>query len=214
MLKLDIQLLGGRGSSSSSSSGGGGKPNDATEYYVSGEGMWINNYLRGRGDFGELSANEKQYLKELDQATNGNITNSKLFRNVNADAVFGNMTQIEYEDLKNKLVYGANDKYANATAEKFLNNTIGKTVTEKGFMSTTKDENIAKDWGGFTGSDRPIVMEIKTNKNTKGVDLSSYDKNVSKSEAQKEVLLGRNQSYKVDNIKAKNGNIYVEVSMK
>ena len=213
MLKLDIQLLGGRGSSSSSSSGGG-KPNDATEYYVSGEGMWINNYLRGRGDFGELSANEKQYLKELDQATNGNITNSKLFRNVNADAVFGNMTQIEYEDLKNKLVYGANDKYANATAEKFLNNTIGKTVTEKGFMSTTKDENIAKDWGGFTGSDRPIVMEIKTNKNTKGVDLSSYDKNVSKSEAQKEVLLGRNQSYKVDNIKAKNGNIYVEVSMK
>ena len=68
--------MGGRGATSS---GGGGMPNDATEQYVSGEGMWINQYLRGRGNFGELSDSEKEYLRDLDKATNGKITDNELY---------------------------------------------------------------------------------------------------------------------------------------
>lgn len=64
--------MGGRGKDSARGAGAG-KPNDATEYYVSGDGMWINQYLRGRGDFGELTESEKQYLSDLDKATNGKI---------------------------------------------------------------------------------------------------------------------------------------------
>ena len=205
--------MGGRGASSSIKSGGAGKPNEATEYYVSGDGMWINQYLRGKGDFGELSDNEKQYLKDLDKATSGKIKEDKLYRNVDASAIFGDMSDMEYDDLVSRLVYGDNSKFIKNNTDKFLNEK-GKTVTEKGFMSTTKDPKIAEDWGGFTGSSKPVVMEIKTGKNTKGVDVSRYDKNVSKDQAQKEVLLGRNQSYKVDNITAKNGKIYVQVTMK
>lgn len=193
--------------------GGIGTPNDATEYYVSGEGMWINDYLRGRGDFGELSDSERAYLRDLDKATSGTIADKKLYRSVDASAIFGDMTGLEYESLVDRLVYGDNSAPVKASSDKFLGQT-GKTITEKGFMSTTADRSVAEDWGDFTGSDKPVVMEITTSKRTKGVDVSSYDKNVSSADAQDERLLARGQSYKVDNITAKNGQIYVEVTMK
>lgn len=221
MLKLNIQLFGGRGASSSSGVGGGGKPNEATEYYVSGDGQWINQYLRGRGDFGELSANEKQYLKDLDRATNGKIKDSELYRSVDASAIFGNMSQMDYENLHQYLVNGSSSfgkgNYADGirnNMNNIINNAKGKNITEKGFMSTTSDKSVAENWGDFTGSTKPVVMKIKTSKNTKGVNLSNYDKNVSKGEAQKERLLARNQTYKVDNVTSRNGKIYVDVSMK
>ena len=202
---------GGKRGSSGGVVGGEGVPNEATEYYVSGEGMWINNYLRGRGDFGELSESEREYLKDLDRATNGTLADGTLYRIVDASAVFGDMTATEYENLVSRLVYGDNSRLVQASTDKFLNQS-GKTVTEKGFMSTTKDAAVAEEWGGFSGSDKPVVLEIKT-KGTKGVDLSRYDKNVSADQAQREVLLGRGQSYKIDNITARNGNVYVQVTM-
>lgn len=211
MIKLNIQLFGGRGASSSRS--GSGKPNEATEHYVSGEGMWINQYLRGQGDFGELSNLEKEYLKDLDKATNGKIKNDTLYRNVDASAIFGDISQNDYELLKEKIIYNENNKYTNATSDKYLKNIIGKSVKEKGFMSTTKDEKIANDFDGYTGSSKPIIMKIKTSKNTKGVDLSRYDKNVSKGDAQKEVLLARKQQGKITNVYSKNGHIYVDFNM-
>ena len=223
MIKLNLQLFGGRGASSSvtSSASGAGKPNDATEWYVSGEGMWINDYLRGRGgDFGELSDREKQYLKDLDKATSGKVKEKELYRNVDASAIFGDMTNSEFDDMRAEIVYNGfskdKGKYAQGIAANINNKieqTKGKVITDKGFVSTTKDERIANDFDGFTGSEKPIILKIKTNSNTKGVDVSVYDKNVSKADAQKEVLLGRNQKYKVDNIYGKNGHIYVDVSM-
>jgi len=198
-----------------------GKPNEATEYYVSGEGMWINQYLRGRGDFGELSDSEKQYLKDLDKATDGVIKDDTLYRSVDAQAVFGNMSDSDYYDLNQALLYGEGSfgkgKYADSVRDRvnnILNKTEGKTVTEKGFMSTTTSQEIAENWGDFTGSEKPVVMKITTNKNTKGVNLSGYDKNVSAEDAQHERLLARNQSYTVKKIYAKNGSIYIDAQMK
>ena len=210
--------MGGRGSSSGVASG---KPNSATEYYVSGEGMWINQYLRGRGDFGELSQSEREYLRDLDRATNGKVKEDVLWRSTDASAIFGNISDGDYADLTTMLNYGANafgkGSYADGIRNRVNNiieRTNGKVITEKGFMSTTSDENIASDWGDYTGSNRPVVMRIKTNQNTRGVDLSSYDRNVASGEAQKETLLARNQSYKVNNIYSKNGQVYADVEMR
>ena len=198
-----------------------GKPNDATEWYVSGEGMWINDYLRGRGDYGELTDTEKQALKDLDIATNGKITDETLYRSVDASAIFGNMAEGDYEDLSQALIYGKDSfgkgAYADSVREKVenkINRAEGKTITEKGFMSTTTSADVAEEWGDFTGSSRPIVMKITTSKNTKGVDVSGYDKNVDASQAQHERLLARNQTYDVKKIYAKNGIVYVDVKMK
>ena len=214
----------GRGTSkigkSAGGGGGNGQPNDATEYYVSGEGMWINQYLRGKGDFGELSSEEKEFLNDLDTATNGKITDDTLYRSVDASAVFGNISDVDYTNLSTALNYGGDTfgkgAYADGVRDKvnkIISNTDGKSITERGFMSTTTSASVAEEWGDFTGSEKPIVMKIKPSKNTKGVNLSTYDKNVSKEEAQHERLLARNQSYKVKKIYAKNGLIYVDAFM-
>ena len=209
--------MGGRGASSSIAKGNGaGKPNDATEYYVSGDGMYINNALReGR----ELDAEEKQLVKDLDLATNGSVKQDDLYRSVDAKAIFGDMNWQDYDNLVSLLGYGEQsfDKgsYSQnqlSKAKNILNKTKGKEITEKGYMSTSKDESIASDWGGFSGSEMPVVMHLKNTKGAKGVDVSVYDKNTSS--PQKEVLLGRNQKYKIDNISYKNGNIYVDATLK
>lgn len=208
------------GSASGGGSGGIGKPNEATEYYVSGEGMWINQYLRGRGDFGELSSDEKQFIKDLDIATSGKITDDTLYRSVDAKAIFGNISDTDYSNLSTTLNYGADSfgkgDYADGIRNKvnnIISKTEGKSITEKGYMSTTTSVRVAEEWGDFTGSDMPVVVKLKTSKNTKGVNLSSYDKNVSKAEAQHERLLARNQGYKVKKVYAKNGLIYVDATM-
>lgn len=208
--------MGGRGASSSIGRGSGaGKPNDATEYYVSGDGMYINNALR---DGRELYPEDKQLIKDLDLATNGSVKQDDLYRSVDAKAIFGDLNWQDYDNLDNYLRNGEKgfDKgaYSQAQLQKaknILNKTQGKEITEKGYMSTTKDESIANDWGGFSGSEMPVVMHLKNTKGAKGVDVSIYDKNTTS--PQKEVLLGRNQKFKVDNISFKNGNIYVDATL-
>lgn len=208
------------GNGSAGGRGGNGQPNDATEYYVSGDGMWINQYLRGKGGFGELSSEEKEFLNDLDTATNGKIKDDTLYRSVDASAVFGNISDVDYTNLSTALNYGGDAFGKGAYADgirnkvnKIISNIEGKSITEKGFMSTTTSASVAEEWGDFTGSEKPIVMKIKPSKNTKGVNLSKYDKNVSKEDAQHERLLARNQSYKVKKVYAKNGLIYVDTLM-
>lgn len=191
-----------------------GVPNDAAEYYVSGDGMWINDYLRGLGDFGDLNADERIYLSELDNATNGLIGETTVYRSVDASAIFGNISDIEYENLIDAIVYGDTGPFATEVREKFLKNIEGKKILDKGFVSTTKDYDVAKEWGGFTGSDKPVVLEIKTAKNTKGVDLSIFDKNVSADEAQKEILLAREQTMQIMDVVEKDGNILIKILMR
>lgn len=217
--------MGGRGSNSMERVGGqraqGGRPNDATEYYVSGDGMWINQYLRGRvnmAEFGELSDSEKQYLKDLDAATRGTVKEKTLYRSVDASAIFSGG---DLDNLRQYLQYGPDSwgkgAYAKSISDDvkaMIDNALGKTINEKGFMSASKDFAVARDWGGFTGASHPVVMEIQTTGNTKGVDLSGYDKNVAPEDAQKEVLLARGQSYKVESVSFKDSAIIVKVKMK
>jgi len=196
-----------------------GMPNDATEWYVSGEGMWVNQYLRGKEGFGELSDFEKQMLNDLDKATNGIIKDDTLYRSVDASAVFGDISNGDYADLMQYLNYGPGSfgkgAYADgirSKVEKLINKTLGKSVTEKGFMSTTSDRSIAEEFRDFTGSEKPIVMKITNAKGAKGVDLSAYDKNASS--PQKERLLARGQRYEVERIHSENGEICVDIRLK
>lgn len=189
-------------------------PNDATEYYVSGEGMWINQYLRGRGDFGTLSDEEKEYLKDLDAATKGSVKEKVLYRSVDASALFGDIDATQYESLLAYVIHGMRDKLYAKEAESMINGLIGRTITEKGFLSTTKDFNIAADFGDFTGASMPIVLKINTSKSTRGVDVSIYDKNVDPDQAQREVLLARDQSYVPKRVYTQENVIVVEVNMR
>lgn len=210
--------MGGRGASSGSSKGSA-SVKKSVEYYVSGEGMWINNYLRGRGDFGELTQQEKQLIHDLDVATKSQIKDKYLYRNVDASAIFGDITNSDFENMSEILINGkeamGKGAYADSIRDKtnkIINNAKGKTITEKGYMSTTTDPQIAEGWGDFTGAEKPIVLKIKTNKNTTGYDVGKrFD---TKDSPQQEKLLARGQKYSIDNVYGKNGSVYVDVILK
>ena len=169
---------------------------EAIEWYVSGDGMWINQYLRGKGDFGELSDNEQALLDLLKSATDRPLDSdiTTLYRSVDASAVFGDMTEIEREHLRDMLVWG--DQSPDATAR--IKNAMGKTIEEKGFMSTTTDKEVAMYFGDFTGSETPIVLELDASKaKLRGADLRPFDY---AEDPQKEVLLHNNTKYKITDI--------------
>ena len=206
--------MGGR-AGGGAAGGMGGKSRESAfdksiEEYVSGEGMWINDYLRGKYNPGEFSPEEKKMLADLDKATSNPLGKDyDLYRAVDASAIFGNMSDMEYWNLQNHVVFGAKDKIVVNSAQKTLAKAQGVRI-EKGFMSTTTSQSVADGWGGFTGSDHPIVMKFKAPKTTKGKNLSKFD---IKGDEQHEVLLGKGQKYKVGKVYGKNGNIYVDVKL-
>ncbi|MBO5958999.1 MAG: hypothetical protein J6Q65_02640 [Lentisphaeria bacterium] len=91
-----------------------------------------------------------------------------------------------------------------------MSKAVGKTIVEKGYMSTTKDFEIASEFGGFTGSEKPIVIKLDTPGSAHGRDLEEFDV---EGEEQKEVLLARGQRYKVNKIYGEDGNIVVDADI-
>ena len=201
------------------------KQKEAIEYYVSGNAMYLNNALRNRSGMTiqDLTDSDKEIIKELDSALDNTIEQQTLYRSVDASAIFDNISQTDYENLKDELAYKtySNEKgqYAESITNK-CNNLIekakNKTIVDKGYVSTTIDEKIANEWNDYTGSDKPIVLKITTENNVKGLDVSNLTdklKEIEQQNPQKEILLARNQTYKVGNIYSKNGNIYVDVKV-
>lgn len=190
---------------------------EAVEWYVSGDGMLINQALRGSGEIpmDSLSDNERKLLSALDKATNKDtVVYPVLYRSVDASSIFGNMSAIEYDNLRGYIVYGdtlGKGAYADSIRTAIsnrINQAKSKEHEEKGFMSTTTDLETAVDWEGYTGSEKPIVLEITPAKNTKGLDLTEHFMD------QSEVLLARGQKYVIDSIEGKRGSIYVKVRLK
>ena len=160
---------------------------DVLEDYVSGNGMDINNFLRQRNglSIGDMNASEKSRLSLMDEAMSKSELpkDQTLYRNVDASAVFDKSTL-------QKIRWG---EYS----EDDLQEVVGKTITDKGFMSTTKDKEIAFGWGDFTGSETPIVVEFETPKGTHGIDLGRFD---IEGDEQKEILLDRGLSYDIKSV--------------
>lgn len=180
---------------------------EAIEWYVSGDGMWINQYLRGKADV-TITEGEKTLMKALEKATDQPLpkgfNKGKLWRSVDASAIFSGMTELELSQLYDHIVYGNYDKGAYSQGIKkrmdtAIDNIEGATITEKGFMSTTKSKTVAEDWGDFTGADVPVVIEFDTTKTSvKGREIDQkfeIDEDI-----QEEVLLHPNAKYKVTGI--------------
>lgn len=187
--------------------------NEAIENYVSGEGMWINNYLRGRGEIAEypLTKEDKIYLERLDQVTKNNIVKEKiLYRSVDISSIIGDISDFDYDDLKSAYIYGDDSKRAQETLEKYLKHIKGKEIIDKGFMSTTKDKEIALDFQGFTGSSKPCVIEFNVHNGVHGIDLKDFD--IADME-QKEVLLARNQKFVIKEVRQEQGQFYFKADL-
>lgn len=182
---------------------------EAIEWYVSGEGMWINQYLRGRMD-GDLMDGEKTLLKALEKATDKPLpkgfNNGKLWRSVDASAIFTNMGELELSQLSDHILHGdgiySKGEYSQGIKrrmEKAISDTEGKTITELGFMSTTKSKAVAEEWGYFTDATVPMVIEFDTTKaSIKGKEIDQ--KFEIDDEPQQEVLLHPKTKYKIISI--------------
>ena len=183
---------------------------NAVESYVSGETMYINQALRGRMD-SPITPYDKQLIKDLDEALDIPLGKAQtLYRSVDAEAVFGEISSIDFENLQNSVVYGDKSKFAAQASEKYVGKVEGATILEKGYMSTTKDADVAFDWGGFTGSEKPIVLRLNTPAKAHGLDLSAFE---IEGDEQAEVLLMRGQRYKIRKITGENGSIVVNADI-
>lgn len=214
MLEIQLQLFGGRGAGSDR------KPtaeqNSAVEWYVSGDGMWINDALRGRAHDGyvaQIFDEDRQFINDLDKATNREHGYDTLYRSVDASAIFGGGLDIfKFGDLQTMLWNDADGRKSNKYEEAMrsvVNKAKGKVITEKGFLSTTKKASLAEEFGDFTGSEMPVVIEFKKAKKIKGYDLKKHNPNLEKRMYQEEVLLQRNTKYKVNDVKWVNGTVRV-----
>lgn len=193
----------------------------ALEYYVSGEGMDINNLLRKRGQWSYLEQsykNEdglKKYKNDLLQVTKKKeVTQKKLYRSVDATAVFGNLTALDFENLQSKLVWGFDPpQNVKGKIENLINKTKEKVITDAGFLSTSKDKDLTLDFDYFTGADYPIVIEFDVPKGIKGVDVEKANKELEQRMEQKEVLLAPNVQYQITEITEERGTIYVKAKI-
>lgn len=185
------------------------KHKEAIEYYVSGDGMYINDYLRNRNNpierMGEMTDFDKELIKDLTSATNREHSNSVLYRSVDASSVFGDITEIEWNLLRENIIYNADNK-----AQSMLDGAIGKMITDKGFMSTTKDYNVILDFDGFTGARHPIIIEFSNADKIKGFDLGTHMPKLNERMEQAEVILSKDVKYKINSISGKDGHIYVK----
>lgn len=183
---------------------------EAIEWYVSGEGQYINQYHRGRvgSDFGELREEEKRFSELLDEATDRVLPDDikSLYRSVDARAIFGDIDSGDWYDIESAVLY--NDKFSQKKVQSMLDKTKGKTIAEKGFMSTTKNLDVAEEWGDFTGAEMPLTLEFDDiPKGLKGADLKRFDVD---GDEQFEVLLARGTRYEITDIYAKNGQVHVK----
>jgi len=166
---------------------------NAVEYYVSGDGMWVNQYLRDPSGFGELEDGEKELIGLLDSATKREIVPDKiLYRAVDAQSVFGKMSDMEFDNLRGAVIYGDKSTQAQAVYAK-AQSKIGQTITEKGFMSTTRDKEIAYQWSGYTGSTKDIALELRVQDGIRGFDVEKFFE--VDEQQQREVLLQRGLKY-------------------
>ena len=185
---------------------------DAVEYYASGEGMYVNQFIR-RGQYNSLTDDEKELVKMLDEATQTDVVDiPKLYRSVDASSVFGSMSQIEFEQLQDAIVFNAD--YERRQTQHIIDRAKpGKVITEKGFMSTSEDYDVVSDWYDFTGSDKPMTLELSVPEGTRGCKVYEMTPEVEESDPQREVLLPRNTKYRIADITTKDGLIYVKADI-
>ncbi len=186
----------------------------AIENYVSGETMYINQELR-RGGVESLSDDDFAQYTQLRQATRHELgSEATLYRSVDASAIFGEMNALQYDNLVSYVVYGDKQKLIADDAERLIQYAKNRgKIVEKGFMSTTKSQKLALGFKDFTGSDKPVVLELKVPSNAQGLDIGRHMPALEKRMRQQEVLLTANTEYKIIDISAKDGQVYIKANV-
>lgn len=176
----------------------------AVESYVSGNTMYINQFLRRHE---QLDNQEKELVKDLDSAINKEIvTETKLYRSVDASVIFGNIRESDFESLEDYITMGedAFDKgsYSQSLlrrSKSIVDGAIDKTITDEGYLSTTLDQKIAIDFQYYTAAEHPIVMELEVPKEEIH-GFPAYKHFEIEDEPQKEILLERGLSMKITDV--------------
>lgn len=205
---------------------------EAIEYYVSGDGMWINNYLRERGYYDNpenrntLSESDKKIIEDMTRATERDLIDTggtgpanerPLWRSVDA-SMFG-LSSTEIDALKQEFVFGGLNKSNQRYYGPILKGAMAKLgkfrdlQIDKGFMSTTESFEVARDWGAFSGAETPIVLKIRTAGNQRGYILKKNLPALNEMMEQDEVILSRNTKWRFSSCSNVDGtlcfNIYV-----
>ena len=93
-----------------------------------------------------------------------------------------------------------------------IHSMIGRTITDKGYLSTSIDKKVPKD---MYPMDRDTVfMRIKSKGKHRAMDVNGLLGRKSPSPGQKEILLGRNTKFTIAKVNEKNGITYIDVELK
>lgn len=174
------------------------------ERYVRGDGMDMNRVLRGEIESDFLY---EEQIKLMKKATDRELGEEKeVWRSVDASSIFGNIDEITWEKIEGQIVYSDETP----EAQSILKGLRDKTLTEKGFMSTTTDKNVAMDWQDFTGASHPVVLHMILPKTAKGIDIAKNTDLEVKDDPQSEIILKAGTKYKIKDFKNEDGQILVE----
>ena len=177
---------------------------EALDYYADGNGYGVSYALRNdENPYGE----DALLMKGLDEATSRPLNKDyTLYRGVSAESILGK--DVQFELVRYALIHNDNSKMCIDALGKAKTNAL-RTHTDKGYVSTSTRNDIAERFG----TDQNVVLKIKADKGTKGIDFvnSKIVDNTHKGE--KEVLLARGLHYKVKRLYAKNGIIYADATI-
>ena len=174
---------------------------NAVESYVSGDMMWINQYLRGVGEVAQygLSDSEKAFLQDLKEATSKEVVEQKvLYRSLDASVIFGRKDSSFLDSLNDHLLYGDDSPFVMRNIGNVIDNIKGKEIVDDGFMSTTTDKVIAGQFTYYTGAEHPVVLELQVPDGVHGFPV--YKHFEQEEEPQKEVLLEPGIKIRIDSI--------------
>lgn len=103
---------------------------------------------------------------------------------------------------------GINKSVKNMSAAD-LKGLIGKTITDKAYMSTSTSKKSANIFAGRGDSSGSVIFRIKTTGKRKGLSVGS---NSNFGNKESEVILPKNASLKITGVRRSLGKIYVEAT--
>jgi len=174
--------MGGRSGQSIGGSGGGGGSSSveisaAVANYQSTNFDAINNELRY-----DKPDKYKDIISGMDKASI-DVTSDKVYRGLGSDFT---------KEIANK--YGVKD--VNDINE-LKSKLIGKTIKDKGYMSTTRDLKTAGDFARDKGTGKTTVMQISGKK--KGIEVDKHVKNY-RARQEKEFIIKRGTKVKITDV--------------
>ena len=174
--------MGGRGAGS-----GNTQPHELTEQ----EKQSIREYQGGAystinhalRDGTKMDKDDKQTMKDLDNI----IEDNKTTEDITVYRGFADVSQIKDAE-------------------------VGSTISDKGYVSTSTSEKVARGFSRGTGDNgKGYVAEIRIPKGSSAADVNNLIGKSSMKSAEKEMILGKSSNFSVDKVSAR-GN-YNKVSM-